>query len=113
MNTPHFRPDELSGLSERLVEMLEKAREIAGTPFILTSGYRAPDQNSAAGGVPTSLHMQGLAVDIRWPESAFEREKMCFALGAAGFKQAGFYDKHVHVELDPKDNYAFWTGVSH
>ena len=42
------------------------------TPIIITSGYRSPKVNEAAGGVATSNHLTGCAVDIRacGPEQA-------------------------------------------
>ena len=42
------------------------------TPIIITSGYRSPKVNEAAGGVVTSNHLTGCAVDIRacGPEQA-------------------------------------------
>jgi len=113
MKPKYFQPHEVSGLSDKLVEMLDKARDIAGVPVVITSGYRAPDRNALAGGVSNSLHCKGLAADLRTPKSQTDREKLCFALGAAGFKQIGLYNGHIHVELDPKDSYAIWTGVSH
>lgn len=36
-------------------------------PLIITSGYRCPAENTAAGGVSDSLHMEGLAVDLYTP----------------------------------------------
>ena len=35
------------------------------TPIIITSGYRSPKVNEAAGGVATSNHLTGCAVDLR------------------------------------------------
>ncbi|MBR6853431.1 MAG: hypothetical protein IKM78_05975 [Prevotella sp.] len=39
--------------------------ERAGTPIIINSGYRSPQLNKRIGGVPTSNHLTGCAVDIR------------------------------------------------
>ena len=36
-----------------------------GAPIIINSGYRSPAVNKAAGGVATSNHLTGCAVDIR------------------------------------------------
>jgi zinc D-Ala-D-Ala carboxypeptidase len=92
--------------------MLDTAREIAGVPFVITSGYRAPTDNKTAGGVDNSLHCQGLAVDLRAPGGLL-RERMLWGLAHAGFKQVGLYTAHIHVELDPKDTIAIWSGNSH
>lgn len=35
-----------------------------GKPFVVSSGYRSPAQNAAAGGAKASLHMQCKACDI-------------------------------------------------
>ena len=60
----YFKEKEIVGLNTGLVEMLDKAREIAGIPFIITSGVRTPKQNEDAGGVNDSSHRKGLAVDF-------------------------------------------------
>ena len=36
-----------------------------GVPIIINSGYRSPQLNKKIGGVPTSNHLTGCAVDIR------------------------------------------------
>ena len=43
---------------------LEIAREYAGTPFRITSGYRTAERNKQVGGVPDSAHTKGHAADI-------------------------------------------------
>ena len=50
---------------KRVCEWLEVLRERAGTPIIINSGYRSPQLNKKIGGVPTSNHLTGCAVDIR------------------------------------------------
>ncbi len=44
---------------------LEVLRSRAGAPIIINSGYRSPQLNKKIGGVPTSNHLTGCAVDIR------------------------------------------------
>ena len=44
---------------------LEVLRARAGGPIRINSGYRSPQLNKKIGGVPTSNHLTGCAVDIR------------------------------------------------
>jgi hypothetical protein len=41
------------------------ASTLADTPIRINSGYRSPQLNKKVGGVPTSNHLTGCAVDIR------------------------------------------------
>ena len=50
---------------KRVCEWLEVLRERAGGPIRINSGYRSPQLNKKIGGVPTSNHLTGCAVDIR------------------------------------------------
>ena len=50
---------------KRLCEWLEVLRKRYGAPIIINSGYRSPQLNKKIGGVPTSNHLTGCAVDIR------------------------------------------------
>ena len=76
--SPNFRLSEFEcrccgavQISLRLVEMLESLRAAAGgRPLIITSGYRCSRHNRAVGGSGTSLHMRGLAADVRADASA-------------------------------------------
>lgn len=44
---------------------MEAVRRILGRPIVPTSGYRNPQVNKLVGGVPTSDHAQGWAVDFK------------------------------------------------
>ena len=50
---------------KRVCVWLEELRTRAGGPIMINSGYRSPQLNRAIGGVPTSNHLTGCAVDIR------------------------------------------------
>ena len=63
-NTPH--PEHLDKLT-LTAELLERVRTLLGCPIIVTSGYRCRELNKAVGGVTSSDHAQGQAVDIIAP----------------------------------------------
>ena len=50
---------------KRVCGWLEILRSRAGRPILINSGYRSPQLNKKRGGVPTSNHLTGCAVDIR------------------------------------------------
>jgi hypothetical protein len=50
---------------KRVCVWLEVLRERYGGPIRINSGYRSPQLNKKIGGVPTSNHLTGCAVDIR------------------------------------------------
>ena len=50
---------------KRLCGWLEELRRRAKAPIIINSGYRSAEVNKLVGGVPTSNHLTGCAVDIR------------------------------------------------
>lgn len=99
MEYKYFKEHEIRGLDENLVLMLDKAREIAGIPFVITSGLRDKRKNDEVGGVENSAHLSGLAVDIRCACSD-DRFDMIKALLEAGFKRLGIYEGHIHADND-------------
>jgi len=80
---------------------LDKARDIAGVPFTITSGARCLEYNYKIGSTPTSSHIKGLAVDIATVTSG-ARFKVIKGLMEAGFTRVGYNGpkKFVHVDLD-------------
>ena len=102
-----FTEDEVRGLNDDFVQKLEKAREIAGIPFIITSGLRTPEKNqSVIGAVPDSAHLKGLAVDLRVTSSR-DAALIIDAAKAAGINRRGIYvdsywnPRHIHIDVDP------------
>ncbi len=105
-----FSDAEVAGLQPAFVERLDRAREAAGTPFIITpgGGLRAVGTSKVQG----SAHEAGWAVDLRC-SSSHQRFRILRALFAAGFTRVGVYDRHIHVDADPtKPPEVTWTGVS-
>lgn len=77
-----------------------RGRDLAGTPFSLTSAYRCPKHNKAVGGVPTSAHTRGYAVDIRCVDS-HSRFVILQALLEVGFRRIELAPTWIHVDNDP------------
>ena len=89
----------VADLKPELVQMLDKARGIAGVPFKITSGYRDPSHNAEVGGVMNSAHELGLAVDLAVSDTV-TGGKINDALHQVGFHRFGYYqDGHIHVDM--------------
>ena len=95
-------------MSEEFILTLDKIRECAGFPFVITSGYRTPEHNAAVGGVPGSSHTKGLAVDISAPTTAM-KDKIVACAAANGIKRIGYGRSFIHLDVDlDKPQYAIW-----
>ena len=96
-------------MNKCFLEMLDNARDIAGIPFAINSGYRTLEQNSKVGGVNSSSHTKGLAVDIACNDSR-GRFLIVSALKEAGFTRIGISDSFIHVDSDSdKAQDVIWT----
>lgn len=95
----------------RLMKMADQAREIAGFPFVITSGYRCKVKNERVGGVKGSAHTKGLAFDIAIRSSS-ERYRAIEALMQVGFRRIGVSDRFIHADIDEdKVSNVMWTYV--
>jgi len=69
---------------------------ISRSPAVeITSWYRTLEDNARVGGVPTSLHQVGLALDLVGPGTA----KIAELWRGLGLDQVDEGD-HLHIELD-------------
>lgn len=94
-------------LDPEVFAKLDQARDAAGIPFIITSGKRTPEQETALrGGVRDSSHIKGLGVDL----SVTDDHSLCLMLAglfSAGFRRIGIYvnaqwvPTHIHADIDP------------
>lgn len=97
-------------ISDELTSKLDKAREIAGVPFKINSGYRCAKHNAAVGGVKDSAHARGYAADVAVNGSS-NRFKILTALLEVGFTRVGVYNTFIHVDVDPdKPTEVIWYG---
>ena len=109
-----FSEEESKGLNDDLMSRLDMARGLCGFPIVITSGKRTDSQNAAVGGVGDSEHLTGEGVDIHAPTGQDEYKKLAWALGRAGFRRCGFYNRHIHLGVaEEKAQDVVWFGVSH
>lgn len=103
-------------MDDSFLEMLDKARHLAGIPFIITpgGGYRTKEYNNELmkrnpRASRTSSHLDGFAADIR-VRSSRERAYIIGALLDVGFNRLGIASGFVHVDNDPtKPEDLIWT----
>ncbi len=88
---------------QRVLNILNSIDKQNGSKdVIVTSGYRDPERNAAAGGAKDSLHLQGKAADIRVPgQTPDQTAAQAVKAGATGVST---YDKskgtpRVHVDV--------------
>jgi len=86
-------------MDPEFLRTLDTARELAGCPFRITSGYRSVAANRACGGVANSAHLRGLAADIFAPNSQI-RYRVLFGLIHAGFQRIGIGPDFIHADCD-------------
>jgi len=88
-------------VNETALDMLQALRDRLRKPLILTSAYRSPEHNRRVGGAKNSLHMRGIAFDVRMDNhDPHEFEAAARAVGFTGF---GYYPKSgfMHIDTGP------------
>ena len=83
---------------------LDKARDLAGVPFKINSGYRCPEHNKNVGGIKTSSHtnIPCNAADISTKDSV-TRFKVLQALLEVGFVRIGIGESFIHCDTDTEN----------
>ena len=94
-------------MNKELLERLDRARELAGIPFKINSGFRCIGHNKAVGGSKNSSHLKGIAVDIACTNDG-TRWILIKALIDAGFTRIGVAKSFIHVDIDKDKNSAIW-----
>lgn len=81
------------------IKQLQKARDLAGIPFKINSGYRCEKHNKEVGGVVGSAHTKGMASDIA-TETSKERLIIVKSLLDAGFERIEIMPTWIHCDID-------------
>lgn len=115
--SPHFTYDELThtythcvnipsvvhllNLKSVCLWILEPLRSLLNMPIYINSAYRSPETNHTIGGVPNSLHLQGLAVDISTLSWSLEQIKMAidFLNKQSSVEEIIQHSTYIHVGL--------------
>lgn len=84
-------------INEDSLRRLDAAREIAGTPFVLSSAYRSPDYERKKKRSGTGAHTKGCAFDVLCVDSQC-RWRIVFGALAAGFKRIGIAPTFIHLD---------------
>ena len=95
--------------SPRLVQALQKLRDLIGRPITITSAHRCPKHNAKVGGVPNSQHVQGIAVDIQVKGMTPKEIAKC-AETIKDFYAGGIGIYKTFVHLDVRTKQARWNG---
>ena len=94
-------------MTRDFLKKLDKARELSGCSYVISSGFRSEETNKSVGGVPNSSHLKGCAADIVCKDSA-TRQKIVNGLILAGFTRIGIADTFIHCDTDKDKNDAIW-----
>jgi uncharacterized protein YcbK (DUF882 family) len=96
-------------MDKTLLEMLDEVRDKFDKPIHITSGFRTPAHNEKVGGVETSSHLKGLAVDIACKKST-DRFDLINCLLDVGFNRIGIANSFIHADIDQdKTQGVIWT----
>jgi uncharacterized protein YcbK (DUF882 family) len=94
-------------ISPNLTHIVQKIRDALGAPIHINSGCRCEERNKAAGGVPNSTHLKGVAADLwsrRGSQGLFEVIKTLHAQGK--IKNLRYCKRYiaknfVHIDCGP------------
>jgi hypothetical protein len=100
-------------INPRAKTQLMRVQREFGRKLELVSGYRSREYNDAlrrrgVGAARNSLHISGLAMDVRW--AGFNRQSMEEFIDIAlrnGFTGIGRYSSFVHIDIGPRRE---WRG---
>lgn len=114
----YFKPEEfakcipacrINDLNPYLLELLDRARDIAGIPFVINSAFRTKEYEIKKCRTGLSSHCKGLAVDIKCNDS-IDRFLIIKSLIDVGFTRLGIYETFIHADIDVSKPDCIWYG---
>jgi uncharacterized protein YcbK (DUF882 family) len=99
------------GVDIKLIEALQKLRDITGKTITVTSGWRCPN-HSLSKASPTSQHVKGIAADIRI-KGLTVKQMYEAALMVPEFEDGGiglYTENFIHVDV--RDGKARWSRIN-
>ena len=108
MESKYFKPREfekctpscsIPDMDEGFLALLDKVRETAGIPFLLSCAYRSVEWDKAHNRTGNSAHTRGKAVDIICHSSA-TRMKIVKAAIECGITRIGIGKTFIHIDND-------------
>jgi hypothetical protein len=99
-------------MTRDFLKKLDRARDIANIPFLISSGFRTPQHNvnlrkQGYKASANSSHLKGCAADIICKDSG-TRQKIVNGLIQAGFTRIGIADTFIHCDTDKDKTDAIW-----
>ena len=96
-------PDQYFNNVRELAIQLQKARDILGLPFLITSGYRDPEHNASVGGARNSYHLKASAADLKIQGLTGKQMFWIFSvlMDNGIIKNGGLkeYDNRIHYDI--------------
>lgn len=104
----YFKPSEFlrctpacleNQMDATFLSTLDRVREMAGIPMVLTSAYRSAEHERKMGRDGKSAHTKGKAVDIRCTTGS-ARFAITRAALACGVPRIGIGKNYIHLDID-------------
>lgn len=98
----------ITEMDEDFLDLLDRARHVAGVPFHVNCAFRSVAYDLAKGRSGKSYHTRGRAVDVRAVEGSSRAKivKACLAFGLS----VGVYKTFLHI--DNRENQIVFYGQS-
>ena len=90
-------------IKKDIAQKVQQIESASGKKLTVTSGFRDPQRNAAAGGARNSAHTRANAVDIRFQGNEEDTNKLIEAASAAGIGGIGVYRPGwIHLDTESK-----------